>query len=77
MQENYCFPVILSSDYLAVSNNLLLSHRRYWRNSLHKHLIYARVKNGAKPLGKGLARDSVVCFVVPVGQVTRIGLRKF
>ena len=38
-------------------------------------LLYARVKNGAKPLGKGLARDSVACFVVPVGQVIRIGLR--
>lgn len=38
-------------------------------------LLYARVKNGANPLGKGLARDSVACFVVSVGQVTANGYK--
>ena len=85
-QEKQDFPVILSSDYLAVPNNLLLSLSLSLSLSLigatgvtsyTNILLYARVKNGAKPLGKGLARDSVACFVVPVGQVTRIGLRKF
>lgn len=55
-QEKQDFPVILSSDYLAVPNNLLHSHRRHWRNSLHKHLIIrARVKR-CKAFGQGICK---------------------
>lgn len=65
-------------DYLVVPNNLLLSPSLIGAPPLTPYtniLLYARVKNGAKPLGKGLARDSVACFVVSVGQVIRIGSR--
>ena len=70
------FPVILSSDYLAVPNNLLLSLIGATGVTPYTNiLLYARVKNGAKPLGKGLARDSVACFVVSVGQVSANGYK--
>lgn len=56
VQEKQDFPVILSTDYLAVPNNLLLSHRRHWRNSLHKHLIIrVRVKR-CKAFGQGISK---------------------
>ncbi|WP_143049214.1 hypothetical protein [Prevotella sp. kh1p2] len=60
-QEKQDFPVILSSDYLAVPNNLLLSLslslslslRRYWRNFLHKHLIIRAREKRRNAFGQG------------------------
>ena len=54
-QEKAVFPVNLSSDYLAVPNNLLLSLRRYWHNAFPKHSrIHVRGAPRTISTGKGL-----------------------
>ena len=58
-----------SSNYLVVSNNLLLSlslcHWRHANNYTLKFFSYARAKRAVSPINKGLFGVSFVRFFMP------------
>ena len=83
-QEKQDFPVILSSDYLAVPNNLLLSLSLSLSLSLigapslipHKNiLLYAREPSCATPIGKGFHGDSLARITVSFSKALSFDIR--
>ena len=56
------------SDYLAIPNNLLLSHRRTVAYTSQKQFSRARVALCAPPIGRRIPRNPSPEIVVSVGQ---------